>query len=1075
MYNHKSIEKKWQEKWAKSKIYEPDLDKAKKPYYNLMMFPYPSAEGLHVGNMYAFTHSDAYGRFKRLQGYDIFQPIGLDGFGIHSENYAIKIGEHIRDVSARTEANFYKQLRMIGNQYDWSRTVETYKSDYYKWTQWLFLKMHEKGLAYRKKSHVNWCAQCKTVLSDEQIVGGVCERCGTATEKKEMKQWFFRITNYANKLLKNLDDIDWSDDVKTIQKNWIGKSIGTEIKFLVTDKKHSINVFTTRPDTIFGCTFLVICPEHNFVRKLKDVVRGGARGAKNWDKIKDYVDAAKNKSDLARTDLNKDKSGIEIKGIKAINPVNDEEIPIFIADYVLPNYGTGAIMAVPAHDERDFEFAQKYNLPIREVVRKKTKTSKNLEVFDRLKSSSHSLTRYCQTNISISQNEKDVNSEPAEGFKPSNLDSTISGQYQTAGLSTSYHEKKQTKNEESNVKCFTGAGININSNFLNDLTTLEAKEEIIKWLENKELGKGRINYKLRDWCVSRQRYWGPPIPMIYCEECDNKKYNYILLHGYGDNSKKYFFPFLSKELKKQGHNVFVPDLPNSGKPNINDQVEYVLKNFKIDENTIILGHSLGGVLAMRLVEKINKKIRKLVILDSFLRPEFTDGIDRSNLAQSCDWKFKFSKIKANVKKIIIIADINFPTVSRTQSIELKKKLDDRLIFINPEENHFRGKEEARILDFLINDGWNPVKEDDLPVRLPEMDDFLPDGTGKGPLNKIDSFVNIHCPDCGAKSKRETDVSDPFVDSCWYYLRYLCTEFDKDALDKKRLNKWMPVNMYIGGKEHSVLHLLYSRFVNMVMHELGYTPEEEPFLKFRAHGLVVKDGAKMSKSKGNVVNPDKYIERFGADTVRMYLMFMGDMRQGGDWRDAGAAGIYRFLNKVYGLIEKVEIIDNLAGRSDYDKLNKLIHKTIKNVGHKLENLKFNTAVSDLMVLVNKINEIGCTSEELGKLAILLSPFAPHLAEELWLVSIEDNIEKKGESVFSQIWPEYDNNLAQDDLIDLVVQVNSKIRDKIVVVHDITESEAKKVALNSLQIKKWVEGKEVIKVIFVPGRLINIVVK
>lgn len=824
--NTREIEKKWQKKWAEAKIYEPNLDKAEKPFYNLMMFPYPSAEGLHVGNMYAFAHSDVYGRFKRLQGYDVFEPIGLDGFGIHSENYAIKIGEHIRDVSRRTEANFYKQLKMIGNQYDLSRKVETYKPEYYKWTQWLFLKMYEKGLAYRKASLVNWCANCKTVLSDEQIVGGECERCDTKTEKKEMKQWFFKITDYADKLLDNLEKLDWSIDVKTIQKNWIGKSVGAEIKFLINNSQASIKVFTTRPDTVFGATFLVICPEHHFIHhKLKDIVIDekfkNVKGAKNWNEIKKYIKEAKNKSDLDRTDLNKNKTGIKIKGIKAINPATNEKIPIFIADYVLPNYGTGAIMSVPAHDERDFEFAKKYGLEIKEVVAQKI-------------------------------------------------------------------ENKENKLE----KAFTSEGFNINSDFLNGLSTKKSKEKVISWLEKKKIGKGSINYKLRDWCVSRQRYWGPPIPMAYCEQCD----------------------------------------------------------------------------------------------------------------------------------------------------------------------------------------WQPIKEDDLPVVLPEMDDFLPDGTGKGPLNKVENFVNTKCPKCAGDARRETDVSDPFVDSCWYYLRYLSTELKYNALDKKRLARWMPVDMYVGGKEHSVLHLLYSRFINMVMHELGYSPEEEPFKKFRAHGLVVKDGAKMSKSKGNVINPDKYIKRYGADTVRMYLMFMGDMRQGGDWRDSGVAGIYKFLNKVFSLKERITTLDQLAKRSEYDSLNKLMHKTIKNVGEKLENLKFNTAISDIMVLVSKMNEIGCTTQELSKLSIILAPFAPHLAEDIWAFSKESNKDgKEDKFVFEQKWPKYDADIARDDLIDLVVQVNSKVRDKIEVTRDIQEQEARDVALASSKIEQWIEGKEIAKVVFVPGRLINLVVK
>ena len=616
-YNHKKVGKKWLKKWDEEKLYQIDLGKAKKPFYNLMMFPYPSAEGLHVGNMYAFVHSDTYGRFARLKGYDVFEPIGLDGFGIHSENYAIKIGEHIKEVSARTEKNFYNQLRMIGNAYDWSRTVETYKPNYYRWTQWLFLKMYEKGLAYRKEAPVNWCSSCKTVLSDEQVIDEKCERCGTKVKKKRMEQWFLRITDYAEKLLKNLETIDWSEDVGLIQKNWIGKSEGALIKFPIKNSDKILEIFTTRPDTLDGCTFMVVSPGHEFAGK----------------------------------------------NLTAVNPFNKKEIPVLTDEYVLDDYGTGAIMAVPSHDERDMEFAKRNKLPIVDT---------------------------------------------------------------------------------------------------------ELKEDMIDWLVEKGIGKREIRYKLRDWCISRQRYWGPPIPMIFCEKC----------------------------------------------------------------------------------------------------------------------------------------------------------------------------------------GWVPVPEKDLPVLLPEMEDFLPDGSGKGPLNKVDEFVNSVCPRCGGPAKRETDVSDPFVDSCWYYMRYLCTEFTDKALDKKRLEKWMPVDMYIGGKEHSVLHLLYSRFVTMVLHELGYAPEEEPFERFRAHGLLIKEGAKISKSKGNIVNPDEYIEKFGADTVRMYLMFLGDMRQGGDWRDEGIIGISRFLNKVWKLNSKVQISDS---PNENSKIDKLLHKTIKKVTEDLENLKFNTAISRLMILANEMEK------------------------------------------------------------------------------------------------------------------------
>ncbi|MBU1178729.1 leucine--tRNA ligase [Patescibacteria group bacterium] len=768
-YNHKKIEKKWREKWEKDKIYQPDLslpagrqgkdkkplDKTRgKPFYNLMMFPYPSAEGLHIGNMYAFVHSDCYGRFKRLQGFDVFEPIGLDGFGIHSENYAIKIGEHIKKVSARTEKNFYKQLHMIGNQYDWSRTVETYKPDYYKWTQWLFLKMYEKGLAYRKEASVNWCGCCKTVLSDEQVISGKCERCETETEKKLMEQWFWKITDYAEKLLANLKVIDWSEEVKIGQKNWIGKSEGVLITFNLkpacrtgrsqNSNLKNIEVFTTRPDTLPGCTFLVLSPEHEL-------------------------------AGLACRQAG--------KNLTAINPFNNKEIPIFTDEYVLYDYGTGAIMGVPAYDERDRVFAEKNNLQILEVGP-----------------------------------------------------------------------------------------------------------------EENKIGKKAVKYKLRDWCISRQRYWGPPIPMVYCEKCA----------------------------------------------------------------------STGSAQA----------------------------------------------------------------------------------------------------------GWVLVPEKDLPVLLPEMEDFLPDGSGKGPLNKIREFVNTKCPKCGGPAKRETDVSDPFVDSCWYYLRYLDAHNDKKPFDKLRVKKWLPVDMYIGGKEHTVLHLLYSRFVSMVLYELGLVPSEEPFEKFRAHGLLIRDGAKISKSKGNIISPDDYIEKFGADTVRMYLMFLGDMRQGGDWRDEGIIGVYRFLNRIYKLQSKVS---NLKFQIS-PELEKLIHQTIKKVTEDLENLKFNTAISQLMILANEMEkEKELLKIDYCKLIILLAPFAPHLAEELWeqLGNKESACSEPVESVFKQKWPKYDPAKIKEDSFELIVQINGKFRGSISASKNLGQSEAEKMVLADEKLAKYLSGQKIKKVIFVKDKLINFV--
>ncbi|MBD3238386.1 MAG: leucine--tRNA ligase [Candidatus Moranbacteria bacterium] len=831
LYHHKKIEAKWQKKWRQSKIYSPDLDKAGRPYYNLMMFPYPSAEGLHVGNMYAFVHSDCWGRFKRLRGYDVFEPIGLDGFGIHSENYAMKINQHIRDVSKRTEKRFYSQLRLIGNQYDWSRTVETYKPNYYKWTQWLFLQMYNKGLAYRKKSPVNWCGSCKTVLADEQVINGHCERCDQEVEQKQMKQWFFKITQYAERLLNNLKatdpekKMDWSEDVKLGQINWIGKSQGAQIDFKIKEKEQQITVFTTRPDTIFGASYLVLAPEHELIKKLeKDI--------ENIKAVKTYIQEIKSKEEQERLKQNRTKTGLEIKGIKAINPVNNQEIPIWIADYVLTSYGSGAIMAVPAHDERDFEFAQKYELPIVQVV------------------------------------------------KP---------------LKNNQEQKKQA----NKLVCFTDQGLAVNSSFLNGLKTAEAKEKIIKYLEDKSIGRKAVTYKLRDWCVSRQRYWGPPIPIIYCENC----------------------------------------------------------------------------------------------------------------------------------------------------------------------------------------GEVPVPEQDLPVKLPELDDFHPDGTGKGPLNKVEEFVRVPCPVCGKKAKRETDVSDPFVDSSWYFFRYLSTENQKQALDKNRIKKWMPIDMYLGGKEHTVLHLLYSRFITMVLHDLGFCDFEEPYKKFFGHGLLIKDGAKMSKSKGNVINPDEYIHRYGADSVRLYLMFLGEVSQGGDWRDSGMAGMFRFVKKLHSLyaeFSKSRIKSKFeSSKKDCESIQKIksprLHELIKKITDDLNRLSFNTAIAGIMELFNWYKDQGMKelqeSEKeavLEVLAILISPMAPHLGEEFWQML------NRQTSVFNQKWPKYNQAALEKQQIELVIQINGKLRASIKAEPDINSKQAWEKAQKIDKIKKYLDNKKIKKKIFVPGKLLNIVI-
>lgn len=806
-YDHVKIEKKWQKKWHKDKLYQPDMDKVKRPYFNLMMFPYPSAEGLHVGNMYAFTGSDIWGRFHRMQGLDVFEPMGLDGFGIHSENYAIKIGEHIRDVSKRTEKHFYEQLMMTGNQYDWTRRVETYKPNYYKWTQWLFLQMYKNGLAYRKKATVNWCPSCKTVLSDEQVISGKCERCSTETGTRDVEQWFWRITDYAERLLKNLEWINWSEEVKIGQKNWIGKSIGIDITYKVEGMKEEIVCFTSYPETNFGATFVVLAPEYPGVLKITK--------KEHLEEVKQYIQEAKKKSDIERIAEGKKKTGV-FTGRYCINNLTGYKMPIYVTDFVLAHVGTGAVVGVPGHDLRDFQFAKEFDLEVIRVMKTYDGDGSKID------------------------SEKKVNHE----------------------------------------------GIMVNSEFLDGSDHKEARKKVMDYIEKKGWGKKTVNYKLRDWCISRQRYWGAPIPMINCQKC----------------------------------------------------------------------------------------------------------------------------------------------------------------------------------------GWQPVSEVDLPVLLPDIPKFkdvLPDGSGKGPLARQESFVKTKCPKCKGNAQRETDVMDPFVDSSWYYLRYPSTDFDNVSFDKKRTKKWLPVEMYIGGKEHTVLHLLYSRFVTMALHDFGILDFEEPFERFFAHGLLIKEGAKMSKSKGNIVNPDEYIGKYGADAVRMYLMFLGDFEQGGDWRDTGMKGMYKFVKRVWQVFD--DLVKEGKGVQDLS----MVHKTIHEVEKDIERLSFNTAIAKIMELVNwyklKKNEFTKKQrkEVLESLCLLLAPFAPHISEELW--------ERLGNeySIHKNRWPSFDEKLIKEKEITVAVQINGKLRDTLKVRSGASKDEVEDLAKRSQKVQKYAKGK-VKKVIFVKDRIINFVV-
>jgi len=805
-YDPQAVEHKWRQLWRERGTNATDVHGAPKPYYNLMMYPYPSAEGLHVGNVFAFVGADVHGRFRRLQGWDVFEPIGFDAFGIHSENYALKVNTHPAELIPANIGRFREQLKRVGLMLDWDHAVSTTDPRYYKWTQWIFLKLYEAGLAVKKKAPVNWCPECKTVLANEQVINGMCERHPeTAVELRFLEQWFFKITDYAERLLDNHEWLDWSESTRTMQVNWIGRSEGADLVF-ETPTGASITVFTTRPDTVFGATYMVLAPEHPLVDELTT--------SEQRHVVNDYRRQAGAKDLVSRRVGDKEKTGV-FTGSYTRNPATGESVPIWIADYVLMEYGTGAIMAVPAHDERDLEFARKYDLEVRQVVKP---------------------------------------DDPAEdGIGYTGWDGTV-----------------------------------MNSGEFDGLPCAEAVAAITKRLEEKGAGGVRVQYRLHDWCISRQRYWGPPIPIIYCDDC----------------------------------------------------------------------------------------------------------------------------------------------------------------------------------------GTVPVPEGDLPVLLPPLDDFRPDESGVSPLARVEDWYRVPCPKCGKDAHRETDVSDTFLDSAWYFLRYPSTEFDDRPFDSVLTKKWLPVSSYIGGNEHAVLHLMYARFITMALHDLGHLDFEEPFTQFRAHGTIVKDGAKMSKSRGNVVIPDEYIEKWGADTFRMCLMFLGPYQEGGDFRDEGISGIRRFLDKVWAQVTGAT--DGELG-DQHAAARRKLHQTIRGVGADLEELRYNTAISKLMEYVNVLRssaggggDEGTPAALLEPLAIMLAPLAPYFAEECWERLGHDT------SVFEAAWPTYDDELAQEQTIELVVQVNGKVRGRLRVQPGLSKDAAIERALAEDSVQRFVEGKDVRKAIHVPDRLVNLVV-
>ena len=799
-YNPNSIEKKWQKFWEENKTFKTSDDKSKEKFYALVEFPYPSGQGLHVGHPRPYTALDIVSRKRRMQGYNVLYPMGWDAFGLPTENFAIKNKIRPEIVTENNIKNFKRQMQSIGFSFDWDREINTTDPDYYKWTQWIFIQMFKKGLAYKKEMPINWCPSCKTGLANEEVINGHCERCGGEVIRKVKNQWMLKITEYADRLIDDLKDVDYLDRIKSQQINWIGRSYGAEINFSIKEVDEKITVFTTRADTIFGATYMVISVDHPLIEKYSDQI-------KNIEEIRSYRQEVAKKSELERTDLSKEKTGYKIDGLTAINPLTNKEIPVYVSDYVLMTYGTGAIMAVPAHDDRDYEFAKKFNIEMIPVI---------------------------------------------EG--------------------SDIEKSAFTETNEGNL---------INSEFLNGLSVDEAKQKMYEYIEEKEIGHKKTNYKLRDWVFSRQRYWGEPIPLVYCEHC----------------------------------------------------------------------------------------------------------------------------------------------------------------------------------------GWVPLEEKDLPLVLPKVDNYEPTDNGESPLSNIDEFVHTKCPKCGRDAVRETDTMPQWAGSSWYYLRYTDPHNDEAIASKENLDYYVPVDWYNGGMEHTTLHLLYSRFWHKFLYDIGVVPTKEPYMKRTSHGMILGDNnEKMSKSRGNVVNPDDIVRDFGADTLRCYEMFIGDFEKSAPWSENGVKGCRKFLDKVWRTQELVD------GDSNFEKMETLVHQTIKKVSEDYENLKFNTAIAQLMTLLNEFNNLDKISKEQYKIfLILLNPVCPHITEEIW--------QRMGYEgyVHEASWPEYDESKTILDVIELPIQVNGKLRATVEISRDASEDEVFEKAIADDVVAKYLEGKNVVKKIYVKGRIFNIIVK
>lgn len=1038
-YDHKKIEKKCQKYWKDKKIYKTKEGGKKSKCYVLDMFPYLSGEGLHVGHPRGYIATDVYSRFKRMNGFNVLHPIGFDSFGLPAENYAIKNKIHPEIAVKNNIKKFKGQLGLIGFDYDWEREIITSDPNFYRWTQWIFLKMFEKGLAYESYEPINFCPSCLTGLANEDVEDGRCERCATSVVKKPMRQWVLKITDYAERLLEDLGELkDWPEHIKESQRNWIGKSEGTEVSFkLIADSLQlgEIRIFTTRIDTIFGVTYVVLAPENKIISNLESRIL-------NPEEVNKYIKEAKNKSDLQRTDLAKEKTGVELKGVKAVNPFNNEEVPIWVADYVLGGYGTGAVMAVPAHDERDWKFAKRYNLKINRVIQP--------------------LAISTETKFNINQEilSKEISSK--------------------------------IKKLESMEEIYTGMdGTLINSGEYTKMNTFEAREKMTKWLEEKNLGGKKVNYKLKDWVFSRQRYWGEPIPLIHCENCKTKKA--LLIHGFEGNGNGHWFLWLKKKLEERGIKVYNPTISTANHPTVESwlkELTPIVKDFGPDD--IVVGHSLGSNAALQLAEKLNKNIGNFFLLASAIgRPrskEFWSEIENSSSKSDIISLRKFWESKIDYKKIAITAT----------SVTIIRSADDSLIPKDAHENlpsafaqeewegygHFTDSAEIPKLweriEKIISHGVIPVPEKDLPVKLPKVKFYEPADTGESPLVKIEKWVNVKCPKCGGKGKRETNTMPQWAGSSWYYLRYIDPKNKKALVDNKKEKYWMGtslpsrsspseggVDMYVGGAEHATRHLIYARFWHKFLFDIGIVGNKEPFSSLRSQGLITgSDGRKMSKRWGNVVNPDDVVGQFGADTLRIYEMFMGPFDQPISWSTDNMVGSRRFLERVWKLESKVT--KSIKSREN-SKFERLIHQTIKKTTEDIENFRFNTAISSLMILLNEMEKSDSLEAENYKILIkLLSPFAPHITDEIWS-------ELGGrKSIHLERWPEYDESKLESEETTIVVQINGKVRASFKVEKNKNQKEIESIALSLPEVKKHLAESEIKKIFFVKDKIISIVI-